>query len=403
MRDSSLPEGTNISHYRILSLLGSGGMGEVYLAEDTRLDRKVALKLLPAEFTKDENRLRRFIQEAKAASALNHPHIVTVYDIGESDAGHFIVMEFVQGRTLGTMIGEPCSMDSLAGLGIQITKALGATHAAGITHRDIKPDNIMLRDDGYLKMLDFGLARLVPTAFDEEAETLRGTMPGTFIGTARYMSPEQARSETVTSATDIFALGIVFYELAAAQHPFHADSVLGVLHSIAAEPPVPPSRLNPEIPSGLEALILQMLEKDPRLRPRASEVEAALTELCGKPLSLAVSSRPISVLRTRNTVGRQKERSELLAAFASANEGRGLLLAVAGEPGMGKTTLIEDFLSDLAANNNSGLIARGRFSERLAGAEAYLALLEALDSLLHGPAADFIVRTMKALAPTWYL
>jgi serine/threonine protein kinase len=202
----SLSVNTTISHYRILSSLGAGGMGEVWLAEDTRLNRKVALKLLPAAFTQDAERVRRFVQEAKAASALNHPNIVTVYDVGDTDTGRFIVMELVAGRTLSAVLAELNATAGDAGiaqrerdllaLGGQMAKALVAAHAAGITHRDIKPDNIMVRDDGYVKILDFGLARLVSTASREEAATLaQETMPGQLMGTIKYTSPEQARGE----------------------------------------------------------------------------------------------------------------------------------------------------------------------------------------------------------------
>ena len=168
-----------ISHYRIISHLGAGGMGEVWLAEDTMLERKVAIKLLPTEFTKDPDRVRRFEQEAKAVSALNHPHIITIYEIGEAEEGRFIVMELVQGHTLHAL-DKPCPIDMLVSLGGQIARALSATHAAGITHRDIKPENIMVRSDGYVKILDFGLARLIPgTASDPEAATLAfQTTPG---------------------------------------------------------------------------------------------------------------------------------------------------------------------------------------------------------------------------------
>ena len=159
---NGLPANTTLSHYRILAPLGAGGMGEVWLAEDTRLKRKVALKLLPAELTADAERVRRFEQEAQAASALNHPNIITVYDIGECEAGRFIVMELVGGHTLRAVIAEDNSVETLLTLGAQMAKALSAAHAAGITHRDIKPDNIMVRDDGYVKVLDFGLARLLP-------------------------------------------------------------------------------------------------------------------------------------------------------------------------------------------------------------------------------------------------
>src|SRR5215475_415099 len=183
----------NISHYRVLEKIGAGGMGEVWLAEDTRLDRRVALKLLPAEFTQNPDRVRRFIQEAKAASALNHPNIITVYDIGESEAGRFIVMELVAGRTLRSAITRDNSLETLLALGSQMAKALSAAHAAGITHRDIKPDNIMVRDDGYVKVLDFGIARLLPfdTSGPEAATLAQQTAPGQVMGTVAYMSPEQ--------------------------------------------------------------------------------------------------------------------------------------------------------------------------------------------------------------------
>src|SRR5262249_30675320 len=185
----TLSAGTKVSRYRVLSLLGAGGMGEAYLAEDTHLERKVALKLLPAQFTKDEERVRRFILEAKAASALNHPNIITIYEIGEAEAGRFIAMEFVQGRTLREMIGKSPSPEVLAAAGGQIAQALAVAHAAGITHRDIKPENIMVRDDGYAKVLDFGLARLAPLAASQSqvATLAQNTMPGTMLGTLAYM------------------------------------------------------------------------------------------------------------------------------------------------------------------------------------------------------------------------
>jgi len=398
----SLAAGTLITHYRILSKIGAGGMGEVYLAEDTRLDRQVALKLLPAEFTQDADRVRRFIQEAKAASALNHPHIVTIHEIGEADAGRFIVMELVQGQTLRTM-PKPCAPDLLVNLGCQIARALTATHAAGITHRDIKPDNIMLRDDGYVKVLDFGLARLMPaTATDSEAATLmQQTTPGSLLGTVAYMSPEQARGEPVTHATDIFALGIVFYELATGQHPFKADSLVGMLHAINSQTPAPLARLNPGLPVALDSLILRMLEKDARLRPTAAEVDQALGELTGRSGSGQLQRPAAKPAIERHTVGREKERAELRAGFESAMNGRGQLFCVAGEPGIGKTTLVEDFLAELAVEGQC-TIARGRCSERLAGTEAYLPLLEALESLLQSGSNPAIARVLKQIAPTWY-
>jgi serine/threonine protein kinase/tetratricopeptide (TPR) repeat protein len=278
------PLSTNqlIAHYRVLAKLGAGGMGEVWLAEDTRLKRKVALKLLPAELTTDAERLRRFEQEAQAASALNHPNIITVYDIGECKAGRFIVMELVAGRTLRKLMAEDISLETFLMLSQQIAKALSAAHAAGITHRDIKPDNIMVRDDGYVKVLDFGLARLRRRdegggRRDEESETLlQQTTPGTVMGTVAYMSPEQARGEPVNHPSDIFALGIVLYELATGRHPFKAETLVGYLHAITLQEPQPLTQWRPELPVGLNDLILRMLSKDARQRPTASEIAQAL-------------------------------------------------------------------------------------------------------------------------------
>ncbi|MGH7965756.1 MAG: serine/threonine-protein kinase PknK [Candidatus Binatia bacterium] len=414
--------GQHLSHYQVLSLLGSGGMGEVYLARDPRLERQVALKVLPAEFSHDPARVRRFTQEARAASALNHSNIVTLYDVGEAVGRRFMVMEYIQGRTLRALREDGFSLDSLAPLGTQIARALAVAHGAGIIHRDIKPDNLMVREDGVVKVLDFGLARLAPAALTQAAESV-GTGAGILVGTVRYMSPEQAHGQALTSATDIFSLGIVFYELATGQHPFGAESALAVLEAISSQSPLPPAQLNPEIPSSLDALILRMLEKEARLRPTAVEVEAALTPSPFHPLtpSLSPSPRPRVAASPRLIVGRDTERAELARSFESAQAGQGFLLCVAGEPGIGKTTLVEDFLAQLGAGGvvQSQLpvaslnpdprtltpafwIARGRCSERLAGAEAYLPWLEALDSLLRGPGREAAARAMKQLAPTWY-
>jgi predicted ATPase len=383
-------------------------MGEVWRARDTRLNREVAVKILPASFASDPSRLLRFEQEARATSALNHPNIVTIHELGDIEGGRFIVMELVEGRTLRALIDESVSQEALTQLGGQIAKALAAAHAAGITHRDIKPENIMVRDDGYVKVLDFGLARLAPSGMDREAATLQYTQPGTLLGSARYMSPEQARGETASHPSDIFSLGIIFYEMATGRHPFATDSILGTLNAITGREVAAPSGLNPDLPFALESLILQMLQKDARLRPTASEVEAALAEIKGQGFRGA--GRPAILRpRTRNTVGREKAHAELREALASAIAGKGLLMCVPGEPGMGKTTLVEDFLTDLRAGNQGCIIARGRCSERLAGTEAYLPWLEALDSLFRGSdgqtsalGTESIAQATKRLAPTWY-
>src|SRR5262245_28490727 len=218
--------GTTFANYRVVRVLGQGGMGDVLLAEDLRLNRKVAVKILPSEYTNDPERLRRFLQEARAASALNHPNIVSIYDVGEADIGRYIVMEYVAGRTLRDWCGQPVEFEQISNCGEQIARALVAAHAAGIVHRDIKPENIMVREDGYVKVLDFGLARL--TGFEGQGSldrTVAGqTSEGRLLGTIRYMSPEQGRGEVVGSATDIFSLGIVLYELATGNHPFAAQT-----------------------------------------------------------------------------------------------------------------------------------------------------------------------------------
>jgi predicted ATPase len=405
--NKELAANASLSHYRIISKLGAGGMGEVWLAEDNRLERKVALKLLPAEFTQDADRVRRFMQEAKAASALNHPNIITVYDIGECEAGRFIVMELVAGRTLRRVIARDNSLETLAALGIQMARALSAAHDAGITHRDIKPDNIMVRDDGYVKVLDFGLARLLPTRSGEDAATLaQQTTPGTIMGTVAYLSPEQASGQNASPASDVFALGIVLYELLTGQHPFRADTLVGYLHAITLQTPRPPNQMRPGIPAELDGLILRMLHKEARQRPTAAEVAEALRQIeRGTEKQEENQTRIIapSALRAgvplRHTVGREQERKDLRAAFDQASAGRGSLLCVAGEPGIGKTTLVEVFLAELATENQ-GTIARGQCSERLAGTEAYLPLLEALESLLQRDQS--IATAMKQLAPTWY-
>jgi predicted ATPase len=393
--------GNNIGPYRLLQKLGEGGMGVVYKAHDSRLGRNVALKLLPREYAQDPQRLQRFQREARTASALNHPHICTIHDMGEHEGQPFLVMELIEGQTLEAPAVRRLSLPALVPLVGQVARALAAAHAAGIVHRDIKLANIMVRDDGYAKVVDFGLARLLPTSMTQSVDAAAEvTDPGTVMGTVRYMSPEQARAETVGGASDLFSLGVVLYELATGQHPFPADSQVGVLHAILSQCPLRPGLLNPEIPASLEALILQMLEKDARLRPSAAEVDATLAELTGKGGGLLPG--PAIPPLQRHTVGRTKELAALRDGFASAALGRGLFLCVAGEPGIGKTTLVEDFLSDLAAAGQTCTVAQGRCSERLSGTEAYLPFLEALENLLHGQDGDAVARMMKVAAPTWY-
>jgi predicted ATPase len=388
--------------FALLELIGRGGMGVVYKALQNSLDRQVALKFLPEECARDPAWLARFRREARTASALNHPHICTIHDTGEIAGRPFLSMELIEGRTLEVFLGKRLPVPELARLFGQAARALAAAHAAGVVHRDIKPANVMVRDDGIVKVLDFGLARQLP-ATDIQRTLWSGTDTDakTRVGTPYYMSPEQARAEPVGTATDIFSLGLVLYELATGHHPFHAHTEFAVMQAIVAQAPVPPARLNPEIPVALDALIQHMLAKDSRLRPTAVEVEAALTQL-DAPVRGQPAGQPPEASR-HPVVGRQVEWATLRTCCEEAAAGRGLLVCVTGEPGLGKTTLVESFLDELEASGRTWNFARGRCSERLAGAEAYLPFLEALDSLLRDDGGASAAQALKLLAPTWYV
>src|SRR6266498_1070921 len=250
VRDAIQP-GSAVDRYQIVGLLSAGGMGEVYRALDPALERELVLKVLSNEAVYRSELLERFIREARAASALNHPNIVTIYEIGEAEGRHFIAMELVRGRTLRDIAKESVPVRTAARIGAQAARALAVAHAAGIVHRDIKPENIMMRDDGYVKVLDFGIARLSQHATDDH-EISRLTAPGMVVGTMRYMSPEQATAAEVGPTSDIFSLGIVLYELATGRHPFHASSDIAMLSAIILREPQPASQLNPRIPPELD-------------------------------------------------------------------------------------------------------------------------------------------------------
>jgi Tol biopolymer transport system component len=256
--------GRSLGHYEIIERIGAGGMGEVYLAHDTNLHRKVALKIFPAFFTQAPDRLRRFQQEARAASALNHPNILTVHEIGNVDSVNYIATEFVDGETLRDRIHHaPLTITEILDIGTQVTSALAMAHEAGIIHRDIKPENIMLRPDGIVKVLDFGLAKLAQRpGIDLEASTMVNTGDGMVMGTAQYMSPEQARGLEVDARTDIWSLGCVIYELLAGRSPFEAETPGDVIVAILEREPPPLTRFAPEIPSELDWMLKKALRKE---------------------------------------------------------------------------------------------------------------------------------------------
>jgi len=278
--------GRELANYKIISLLGRGGMGEVYLAEDKRLHRKVALKLLPAQFTNDAERVRRFEREASAASATNHPNIITIHEIGQVDGAHYIVEEYVDGQTLRQrMQTAKLSLNEVVDVAIQVAQALEAAHSAGVIHRDIKSENVMVRRDGLVKVLDFGLAKLTEGAgikAESEAMILKkaDTAPGLVMGTPQYMSPEQARGEELDARTDLFSFGTMLYEMATASAPFKGASIAVIFEAILNREPVPPTQLNPKLPVKLEHIISEALEKDRDLRCQsAREILADLKRL----------------------------------------------------------------------------------------------------------------------------
>ena len=269
----TIAAGTKLGRYEIRSKIGEGGMGEVYLAQDTKLDRRVALKILPADVAAHPDRMKRFVQEAKTASALNHPNIITIHEIDETDSGHFIATEFIDGETLRECESNaPLKLTESLDIATQIAGALAAAHAAGIVHRDIKPENVMLRHDGIVKVLDFGLAKLSEPpavaggpAIDSEAQTRANikTDPGVVMGTAIYMSPEQARGLPIDARTDIFSLGVVLYEMVAGRLPFEGSNRNEIMASVLSDKEPPPlARYAREVPSELERIVAKALHKD---------------------------------------------------------------------------------------------------------------------------------------------
>jgi serine/threonine protein kinase len=264
-----LETGKRFGHYEIIEQIGAGGMGEVYLAEDQKLDRRVAVKILNEKFSQDESNLGRFIQEAKAASSLNHPNILVIYEIGESDEAHYIVSEFIKGKTLREIFkAKTLKLSEVLDISIQIAGALCAAHEARLVHRDIKPENVMIRPDGYVKILDFGLAKLVEQknksilGLEDETAKQNQTAKGVIMGTVNYMSPEQAKGERVDERTDIFSFGVLIYEMIAGRTPFAGDSMSETFANLINAAPSPLSRFAANVPNEMQRMVSKMLRKN---------------------------------------------------------------------------------------------------------------------------------------------
>jgi len=271
--------------YRILGRLGAGGMGVVYKAQDTRLGRTVAIKVLSAEALPDPERTSRFLQEARAVSALDHPNIVTLYDLAEAEGVHFIVMQYVAGKTLRQLLEHgPLPLDDALSCAMQIADALARVHAIGMVHRDLKPENVMVADEGLVKILDFGLAKLIERSETSGALTLdakrRETQEGYILGTTPYMSPEQAQGRKVDARTDVFSFGSVLYEMVTGRRAFAGESVAAVLAAVIRGEPTPVTELVPGVPPELDKLISRALRKDVERRSQSmADVRVALAEI----------------------------------------------------------------------------------------------------------------------------
>jgi predicted ATPase/predicted Ser/Thr protein kinase len=349
---ATVTAGTRIGRYEVVSRIGRGGMGEVYRARDVSLGREVALKLPRQPYAGGTEAVRRFEQEARAASSLNHPNIITVHEIGETDGRRFIAMELVDGRSLSPMIGQALPPRDLLHIGRQLAKALAVAHAAGIVHGDVKPENVMLRTDGYVKVLDFGIARLasIPSA-DDSATGPTAAAATAMLGTPRYMAPEQARGEPASAPSDVFACGVVLYELATGRHPFIVDTATSSSRASRASEPIAPSSGGSRLPSAVEALLLRMLEPLPVARPTARDVAAALDAMTSAQWNPGRPQHNLPLQRAA-FVGRSAE----VAAIESMLLNPAIrLTSLTGPGGTGKTRLAVEVAARLAHRFGGGV------------------------------------------------
>ena len=378
----SLTAGTCLAHYEILEPIGKGGMGEVYLAADTKLDRKVALKVLPAELAEDEGRRARFQREAKALAALNHPNIITIHSVEEADGIHFITMELVKGKTLFDLIpNKGMPLEQFFEIAIPLANAVGAAHEAEIVHRDLKPGNVMVTEDGRVKVLDFGVAKSTRgfgrTDVDSNLPTAAKTEQGAIVGTCSYMSPEQIEGKTVDARSDVFSLGILLCEMVTGTRPFDGDSAVGVMSSILKDTPPTVTELRADSPEALSRLVAQCLEKRAADRfATGATVKEALAGVLGTQ-GKRLAKPGIVLAERRPFVGRHSERAELDGMLDRVANGQGGLVLLGGEPGVGKTRLAQEMLADAHERGHATLV--GHCYEE--GAAPFIPLVEMLEQI----------------------
>src|SRR5215813_4974710 len=364
--------GQTIGHYKISEPIGTGGMGEVYLATDVVAGRKAALKLLPLQFTADADRLKRFQQEARAVVGLNHPNILTVYEIGEDHSIHYIASELIEGETLRDRLARgPIQLSEALDVAIQTASALAAAHQAGIVHRDIKPENIMLRPDGYVKVLDFGLAKLTEQESREGGDTTAPTLakidtdPGTILGTANYMSPEQAQGRPVDARADIFSLGVLIYEMASGRQPFGGESPAAIIAAVLKTEPSPLARFEPETPAELQRAVTKALRKD--REDRYQTAKDLLIDLKSLREDLVFEDRLGRSIQPESSDSRTIQTADAAAVGTTMNAP-----ARSGDVGTRTTSSAEYIVSEIKRHKMGALVAVALLALAIAGLTAYL-------------------------------